>query len=149
MMLIITIVHCGISAQVKYLKVNENTYVFDNSRNVVYNKNKKVINQQDVVTVGFEVDRNTIVRDTFREVLTPQRLKGLKGEKMAITFECDNKGIVYNVKFVFTKEPFLTPLEIYNLESRFLSRKFSIKSNLKDGVVTRFSMPCFFSKWIE
>ncbi|MDE6696143.1 MAG: hypothetical protein K2K25_04630 [Muribaculaceae bacterium] len=148
-MLLIILIHGSIDAQVKYKSVKDNTYVFDESNCVVYNNNLKETDAaHKIVSEGFQVQKNTIVNDIFKETLSTQRLQDLKGEKMAVTFECDTKGKVENVKFVFTKTPFLTPAEIHTLETKLLSKTFTIKTEL-NSVRIRFSIPCFFSKLIE
>ncbi|WP_289772780.1 hypothetical protein [uncultured Duncaniella sp.] len=143
---IVSLIQGSICAQVKYENVNKSTYVFDNSKCVVYNKNAKRAIAREIVTEGFDIQKNSIVKDVFREVLSNQRIRELKGEKLAVMFECDNKGNVENVKFIFTKTPFLTPAEINKIETILLSKKFIVKSNLSSGVGIRFSIPCFLSR---
>lgn len=133
-------------AQTAYKTVNNKTYVFDNKRKVIYNQTKEVRTSHFCATEGFSVNNPAIVPDTFKEALSPSRLKELKKDKLAIIFECKSDGKIESMEFVFNKTPFLTATEVEELERLFLKQSFSISSNLEKGQYIKFAIPCFFSR---
>lgn len=147
-MVIATVMVAGeANAQTAYKTVNHKTYVFDNKKNVVYNRAKVAKNARFYATEGFSVNDPSLVSSTFKKILTASRLKELKKDKVAVIFECNDSGKIESVEFVFNKTPFLSVSEIEQLEESFLTQSFSITSNSKrDGQYIKFAIPCFFSR---
>ena len=132
--------------QTIYKKANGKTYVFDNGKKRVYKQsyvNKLV---QRVETEGFDVENYTLVSETFKKILSAERIKEHQKDMVAVSFECSVNGKIESVKFVFAKAPFLTVEEIEKLESSFLNQSFKINSRLDEGTKIGFTIPCFFSR---
>lgn len=130
-------------AFVSIQKTNGKTYVFDYSKKIVYNEQETT--PLEITTSDFEIQKTSVVKDVIKEVLSEDRLKCLKKEKMAFMFECNVKGYIINIKYIFTKDPFLTVSEIDRIESLLRNYKFIVNTNLEDDKNIRFSIPCFFS----
>ena len=133
-------------AQTEYFKKNGKTYVYDNAKRRVYNQSQLTKNTERHETEGFDVINSSIVADTFKKILSAERLKEHSSDMVAVTFVCSNDGKIVNLKFVFAKAPFLSVDEIESLERSFLSQSFKIRSDLKEGQTIIFTIPCFFSR---
>lgn len=125
---------------------NGKTYVYDNAKRRVYNASQLTKAVEKPVTEGFEVKNYSLVAETFRNILSANRLKEHSNDMVAVTFVCSKDGKIDHVKFVFAKAPFLSVDEIESLEQSFLSQSFDIKSVLEEGQTVIFTIPCFFSR---
>lgn len=125
---------------------NGKTYVYDNDKKMVYKQTDINKSSQKFETEGFDVENYNLVPDTFKKIISPERIKEHQKDMVAVSFECDVNGKIESVKFVFTKAPFLTVEEIEKLESSFLNQSFKINSCLDEGTKIWFSIPCFFSR---
>lgn len=94
---------------------NGKTYVYDNDKMRVYKQTDINKSSQKFETEGFDVENNNLVPNTFRKILSPERIKEHQKDMVAVSFECDVNGKIESVKFVFTKAPFLTVEEIKKL----------------------------------
>nr|CDL65886.1 unnamed protein product [uncultured bacterium] len=135
-----------VSAQTTYKTVNNKTYVFDNNKKVIYNQAHKSKASQFFATEGFNINNPSIVSKTFKQILSADRRKELKKERLAVVFECNRNGKIESVKFLFTTTPFLTATEVEQLEKAFLNQSFTVTSNLGKDQDIKFAIPCFFSK---
>lgn len=136
----------AVYAQKTYKTANGKTYVFDNTKKVIFNQSQNNKSSQLYTTEGFSVRNPYIVSNTFKNILSAERIKELKKDKVAVIFECNRDGKIESVKFIFNKTPFLTASEVEKLEQSFLKQSFSISSNLGQEQNLKFAIPCFFSK---
>lgn len=150
--LVIVVLFIGIMAtnntyaQTTYKTTNGKTYVFDNTKKVIFNRAQNNKTTQFYATEGFSVNNPSIVSNTFKNILSAERIRNLKKDKVAVIFECNGEGKVESVKFLFNKPPFLTAQEVEQLEQSFLTQSFSISSNLEKNQHIKFTIPCFFSR---
>lgn len=135
-----------IYAQTTYKTTNGKTYVFDNTKKVIFNRAQNNKTTQFYATEGFSVNNPSIVSTTFKNILSVKRIRDLKKDKVAVIFECSGEGKIESVKFLFNKTPFLTAQEVEQLEKSFLTQSFSISSNLDKNQCIKFTIPCFFSR---
>ena len=135
-----------INGQTIYKKSNGKTYVFDNVNKRVYKKTDMDVPVRRFETEGFYVNNYTLVSETFKKILSAERIKEHQKDLVAVSFGCDVSGKIESVMFVFTKAPFLTVEEVEKLESSFLNQSFKIDSCLDEGTKIWFSIPCFFSR---
>lgn len=135
-----------INGQIVSRKAKGKTYVFDTNRNLVYNHSIGDNSSAGCVTEGFYVTNYTIVADIFKNTLTADRIKEQNKDVVAVMFDCNVDGRVQSVKFLFTKSPFLTVEEVEKLERAFLNQPFDISTDLEEGTILSFTIPCFFSR---
>ena len=56
-------------AQIVNKKVNKSTYVFNYDKGVVYNKQKALIQHQYSMGEDFDIDNDSIIHNSFKNVL--------------------------------------------------------------------------------
>lgn len=134
------------AAQKIYKSYDDKSYVYDNTKKVIYNKSRE--NCRDLIysSDGFSVNNAPLLSQIVSETLSAERLQQLKNEMMAIIFYCDTTGNVQSMQFVFTVQPFLTVKEVADLESAFMKKQFSISYSESPKTPVRFTIPCFFSR---
>lgn len=136
-------------AQKEYKTIHKETYVFDNGKNVVYNKALESKSSASKSSEGFFVKNPTIVASTFKSVLSKDRLKELSADNIVVIFNCTKDGEISSMKFVFAKKPFLSVEEIEKLEKAFMKECFSISASEETASEIKFAIPCFFGRLID
>lgn len=128
-------------AQIVNKKVNKSTYVFNYDKGVVYNKQKALIQHQYSMGEDFDIDNDSIIPNSFKNVLGTKRIQELKNNRIILSFACDQRGKIENINFIFPgMNCFLTSEEIASLEKTLLSKQFPVKiynKNAKSITFTR------------
>ena len=127
-LVMIAICNCNaLSAQETIRKVDNKTFLV--KKGSVRNLNKPAPKVYKTLGHDYEVINNSIVPDTFKKVLSKERIKELKDKRINILFYCLPSGKVESVTFVSGFEICLTLEEISKLEDAFLAQTFPIKAS--------------------
>ena len=136
----------NIHAENVYKKVNNKTFVFDDTKKTVYNQADFYEDLSQYLSEGFEVKNWHIVKEIVKSTLSAERLKDLSKDVFVITFLCDYEGNIESISFFFPKEFFLTVEEIEKLESAFKAKKFSLEVAEKNKKGVLFGGACRLSR---
>ena len=149
LIIIILIGYHSVSAEQTRKKINNKEYVIDTTKGKVYQSNKGDLKGFSSSGDLFEVNENSIVKNTFIKVLSKERITALKNKSLIVKLGCLPDGQVCNVIFFFSNEVFLTPEEIEKIETDLLSQKFLLSWNTKERRNVTFNYGVFMNRLLK
>ena len=132
-----------------YKRGNVQQYGKNTTTYTVYNTLNSQIYTQPASTEGFTIDNYSQLRDIVKGALGKGRIKELANEKMALIVYCSLQGDIKAIRFIFTKDPFLTIQEIEKIETAIMHQKLEITQTASVTGNCVFNIPFFFSKMQE